>query len=111
MFDSKPKENQLLTVCKKVLNDWKDVCIYLCIPSEKISESELNNGSNVKQAFFDTLIWWLEGNCRKQERLPTWRVLCNALQEAGYPDYAKTVQEKFAGVLTFPVQYTDIIEM
>ena len=105
LLDSKPKESQLLTVCEMVLKDWKAVCIYLRIPSWKISESQQNIGNNVMQAFFDTLIWWLSGNCRKQERPPTWRVLCNAMREAGYPDDAETVEEKFAGVLTIPVQY------
>ena len=75
-----------------VLKSWKAVCIDLCIPSSKISESEQNNNGDVSQAFFNALLWWREGNCRGQHRPPTWQVLLESIREAGFPDTAETIQ-------------------
>ena len=83
-----------------VLKNWKAVCIDLCIPTSKISESEQDNGGNVSQAFFDALLWWREGNCRDQQRPPTWQVLLDSIREAGFPDTAETIQKNITlGVL------------
>ena len=92
-LDSKPKEHQLLKVCGLVLNSWRDVCIHLCIPTSKISESEQNYVGNVKLACFAAMLWWLEGNCRWKNRPPTWRVLLDGMKEAGFPDKAKKVED------------------
>ena len=99
-LDSKPKEHQLLKVDEMVMNGWRDVCIHLCIPTSKISESEQDHVGNVKQACFAAMLWWLEGNCREKSRPPTWRVLLDAMKEAGFPDKAKEVEDNIIlGVL------------
>ena len=77
-----------------VLERWRDVCINLNIPAWKTSEFEQNNVDNVKHAFFASMLWWLEGNCREKNRPPTWRVLLDAIREAEFPDTANTVQDK-----------------
>ena len=97
---SKPEECQLLKVCNMVLQRWKEICTNLCIPACKISESEQNNVDNASQACFTAMLWWQEGNCREKGRPPTWRVLLDAMREAGFPDTADSVQGKItSGVL------------
>ena len=76
-----------------VLQRWKEICTHLCIPACKISESEQNNVGDVSQACFAAMLWWREGNCRKRDSPPTWKVLLAAMREAGFPDIADTVQE------------------
>ena len=99
-LDSKPEERQLLKVCEMVMNGWRDVCINLCIPKSKISESEQNHAIDNKQACFTAMLWWLEGNCREKNRPPTWRVLLDVMKEAGFPDKANEVEENIIlGVL------------
>ena len=99
-LDRKPEEHQLLKVCDMVLERWRDVCIYLRIPKSKISESEQNHVIDNKQACFAAMLWWLEGNCREKSRPPTWRVLLDAMKEAGFPDKAKEDEDNIIlGVL------------
>ena len=92
-LDSKPEEHQLLKIGEMVLERWRDVCIYLHIPKSKISESEQNHAIDNKQACFAAMLWWLEGNCREKSRPPTWRVVLDAMKEAGFPDKAKEVED------------------
>ena len=90
----------MMSVCETVSERWKQVCTYLGIPSEKISQSEQNNMGNVTQACFEAMCWWREGNCKEENSPPTWKVLLDAMRKAGFPDRADTVQEELTlGVL------------
>ena len=79
-IEATPTEEQLLKyICKEVGGKWEDVCIFLCIPSKRITEIRQNNLSDINKAFFQCLMHWAGGNTKKD---PTWLVLLGALKDA-----------------------------
>ena len=87
-----PTEKQLLKhICNEVGAEWKEVCTFLGIPYKKIMEVTNNSSLKDKEAFFQCLIQWAEGNIGKE---PTWLVLLEALEEAGLRGVASSLKKK-----------------
>ena len=90
IVEAKPTEEQLRRhICSEVGEMWQEVCTYLGIPYKRITEKKQNNPLNNKEAFFQCLMDWADGNTGKE---PTWRVLLDALEEAGLTGMATSLK-------------------
>ena len=79
-------------VIKHVGKDWRAFSSYLGVPSSVIDREEMGNPVNVKEAFFQSLLWWHRGNSK--EHPSTWEELLQALQDADLMDYAEELRLK-----------------
>ena len=65
---------------------------YLGVPSAVIDREEMGNPVNMKEAFFQFLLWWQRGNSK--EHPSTWEELLQALQDAGFKECADDLRLK-----------------
>ena len=72
--------------------EWRSFLGYLGVKAITIEQAEDENRNNVKEAFFQSLRWWHNGN--SDDHPSTWKELLQALVEAELVDDAVELKRK-----------------
>ena len=89
--EAKPTEKHLRRyICNEVGTGWEEVCTFLDIPHKKITDIKSNTSSS-KEAFFQCLMHWADGNADKE---PTWLAMLEALELAELKGMATSLKKE-----------------
>ena len=88
----KPTEVHLRRyICNEVGTGWEELCIFLGIPYTKIVHTNQYNLGRTREAFFQCLLHWADGNTDKE---PTWLALLEALELAELKGVATSLKKR-----------------
>lgn len=65
---------------------------YLGVPANIIDREEIDSRRNVREAFFQSLLWWQRGN--SENHPSTWEELLVALAFAEFKDHADELRQR-----------------
>ena len=79
-------------VIAHVGKSWMALLTYLGVPANVIDREVMDNRGNIKEAFFQCLLWWQRGNSKNHPS--TWDELLVALAFAEFKDHADDLRGK-----------------
>ena len=79
-------------VIAHVGKNWRALLTYLGVPANIIEREEIDSRRNVKEAFFQSLLWWQRGNSK--EHPATWKELLQAVEFVGFKNLADDLSLK-----------------
>ena len=78
--------------CQTVKADWKKLGVFLNINKSTVQAIDVNCGADVFDKLTDLISKWIRRE--KESHRPSWRVLCEALEDMGERGLAETIAQK-----------------